>query len=78
MRSSTSLLGRIFWGSLRLEILEEIFFKMLLRKKYCGFAVYLQIKSLTIIFDENTQQYVALQEGFIMDRLTARHPNENL
>ena len=69
MRSSSSPLGRIFWGSLRLEILEEIFYEMLLRKKYCGFAVYLQIKSLTIIFDENTQQYVALQEGFIGDRL---------
>ena len=69
MRSSSSLLGRIFWGSLRLEILEEIFYEMLLRKKYCGFAVYLQIKSLTIIFDENTQQYVALQEGFLGDRI---------
>ena len=86
-----------------LEILEEMFFKMLLRKKYCGFTVYLQTKSLTKIFDynalflrvlpwaretiglsarfclcikifrriltENAQQYVALLEGFIMDRL---------
>ena len=34
-----------------LEILEEMFFKMLLRKKYCGFTVYLQTKSLTKIFD---------------------------
>ena len=52
---------------------------MLLRKKYCGFAVYLQIKSLTKIFDQNAQQYVALQEGFIMDRIIdARNLNENL
>ena len=36
-------------------------------------------KSLTIIFDYNAQQYVALQEGFIMDRIVdARHPNYNL
>ena len=34
-----------------IEILEEMFFKMLLRKKYCGFTVYLQTKSLTKIFD---------------------------
>ena len=80
-----------------------MFFKMLLRKKYCGFTVYLQTKSLTKIIDynalflrvlpwaretiglsarfclcikifrriltENAQQYVALLEGFIMDRL---------
>ena len=79
MRSSSSLWGRIFWGSLRLEILEEIFYEMLLRKKYCGFAVYLQIKSLTKIFDQNTQQYVALQEGFLGDRIgDARNLNENL
>ena len=52
---------------------------MLLRKKYCGFAVYLQIKSLTKIFDQNAQQYVALQEGFIMDRIIdARNLNEKL
>ena len=30
------------------------------------------------ISTENAQQYVALLEGFIMDRLTARHLNENL
>ena len=31
------------------------------------------------ILTENTQQYVALQEGFIMDRIVdARHPNYNL
>ena len=41
-----------FGGSLRLEILEEIFLKMLLRKKYCGFAVYLQIKSLKKILNK--------------------------
>ena len=79
MRSNTSLLERIFWGSLWLEILEEIFYEMLLRKKYCGFAVYLQIKSLTKIFDQNTQQYVALQEGFLGDRIgDVRNLNENL
>ena len=50
--------------------LEEIFYEMLLRKKYCGFAVYLQTKSLTKIFDQNAQQYVALLEGFNWDRLT--------
>ena len=31
------------------------------------------------IFDENTQQYVALLEGFIMDRIRdARNLNDNL
>ena len=31
------------------------------------------------ILTENTQQYVALLEGFIMDRIVdARHPNYNL
>ena len=64
---------------LRKKSLGEIFFKMLLRKKYCGFAVYLQTKSLTKIFDQNTQQYVALQEGFLGDRIgDARNLNENL
>ena len=43
----------IFWELLRKKSLGEIFFKMLLRKKYCGFAVYLQIKSLTKIIDQN-------------------------
>ena len=42
-------------------------------------GIYTETKSLTIIFDYNAQQYVALQEGFIMDRIVdARHPNENL
>ena len=108
MLSQKSIIGiyprstRIFLVA-TLEILEEMFFKMLLRKKYCGFTVYLQTKSLTKIFDynalflrvlpwaretiglsarfclcikifrriltENAQQYVALLEGFIMDRL---------
>ena len=62
--------GIIFLVARAQEILEEIFYEILLRKKYCGFAVYLQRKSLTKIFDQNTQQYVALQGGFIMDRLT--------
>ena len=36
-------------------------------------------KSSNKIFDYNAQQYVALQEGFIMDRIVdARHPNYNL
>ena len=52
-----------------LEILEEIFFKMLLRKKYCGFAVYLQIKSLTKIIDQNALEFLAFGKGFIMDRI---------
>ena len=47
---------------LRKKSLEEIFFKMLLRKKYCGFAVYLQIKSLTKIFDQNTQLQISDQK----------------
>ena len=58
-----------WFGVASQEILEEIFVEMLLRKKYCGFAVYLQIKSLTKIFDQNAQQYVALQEGFLGDRI---------
>ena len=71
------VLRGLFW-LLRKKSLEEIFFKMLLRKKYCGFAVYLQTKSLTKIFDQNAQQYVALLEGFNWDRLTARNLNKNL
>ena len=68
-----------FWLPEGKKSLGEIFFKMLLRKKYCGFAVYLQIKSLTKIFDQNAQQYVALQEGFNWDRIgDARNLNENL
>ena len=43
------VLRGLFW-LLRKKSLGEIFFKMLLRKKYCGFAVYLQTKSLTIFF----------------------------
>ena len=56
-------------GLLRKKSLEEIFYEMLLRKKYCGFAVYLQIKSLTIIFDQNTLEFLAFGEGFIGDRI---------
>ena len=48
-----------------LEILEEMFFKMLLRKKYCGFTVYLQTKSLTKIFDQNALEFLALWRGFL-------------
>ena len=51
------------------EILEEIFVEMLLRKKYCGFAVYLQIKSLTKIIDQNALEFLAFGEGFILDRI---------
>ena len=47
-------------GLLRKKSLGEIFFKMLLRKKYCGFAVYLQIKSLTKIIDQNALEFLAL------------------
>ena len=49
-----------WFGVASQEILEEIFFKMLLRKKYCGFAVYLQIKSLTKIIDQNALEFLAL------------------
>ncbi|OYP38056.1 hypothetical protein CIK90_06940 [Prevotella sp. P5-126] len=49
--------------------LEEILFKMLLRKKYCGFAVDLQIKSLTKIIDQNALEFLAFGEGFILDRI---------
>ena len=48
---------------LRKKSLEEILFKMLLRKKYCGFAVYLQIKSLTKIIDQNALEFLAFGEG---------------
>ena len=52
---------------------------MLLRKKYCGFAVYLQIKSLTKIIDQNALEFLAFGEGFILDRIgDARNLNENL
>ena len=50
--------------------LGEIFYEMLLRKKYCGFAVYLQIKSLTKIFDQNTLEFLTFGENLIMDCLT--------
>ena len=59
-----------FGGSLRLEILEEIFFKMLLRKKYCGFAVYLQIKSLKKILNKMRSSTSLLGRDFYGDRLT--------
>ena len=49
-----------FWLRERKKSLEEILFKMLLRKKYCGFAVYLQIKSLTKIIDQNALEFLAL------------------
>ena len=61
-----------------LEILEEIFFKMLLRKKYCGFAVYLQIKSLTKIIDQNALEFLALWRDLLGIALQARQPNYNL
>ena len=54
---------------LRKKSLEEIFYEMLLRKKYCGFAVYLQIKSLTKIIDQNALEFLAFGEGFILDRI---------
>ena len=61
------------------RMLNGCFLGGLLRKKYCGFAVYLQTKSLTKIFDQNAQQYVALQEGFLGDRIgDARNLNKNL
>ena len=62
----------------RKKSLEEILFKMLLRKKYCGFADYLQIKSLTKIIDQNALEFLAFGENFIMDRLTARNLKQNL
>ena len=52
-----------FWLRERKKSLEEILFKMLLRKKYCGFAVYLQTKSLTKIFDQNALEFLAFGEG---------------
>ena len=67
-----------FGGLLRKKSLGEIFYEMLLRKKYCGFAVYLQIKSLTKIIDQNALEFLAFGENFIMDRLTARNLKQNL
>ena len=46
-----------------------MFFKMLLRKKYCGFTVYLQTKSLTKIINQNALEFLAFGKGFIMDRI---------
>ena len=68
----------MFFWLLRKKSLEEIFYEMLLRKKYCGFAVYLQIKSLTKIIDQNALEFLAFGENFIMDRLTARNLKQNL
>ena len=67
----------LFW-LLRKKSLGEIFFKMLLRKKYCGFAVYLQIKSLTKIIDQNALEFLALWRDLMGIALQARHPNYNL
>ena len=51
--------------------LEEIFFKMLLRKKYFRDLQIISLtKSLTKISAKNAQQYVAFGEDFVMDRLT--------
>ena len=61
--------GCFLGGLLRKKSLEEIFYEMLLRKKYCGFAVYLQIKSLTKIIDQNALEFLAFGEGFILDRI---------
>ena len=66
---------RIFLGSCFARNLGGNLFKMLLRKKYCGFAVYLQTKSLTKIIDQNALEFLAFGENFIMDRLTARNLN---
>ena len=49
--------------------LGEIFFKMLLRKKYCGFAVYLQIKSLKKILNKMRSSTSLLGRVFIGDRI---------
>ena len=63
----------------RKKSLEEIFFKMLLRKKYCGFAVYLQIKSLKKILNKMRSSTSLLGRVFIGDRIgDARNLNENL
>ena len=55
----------------------EIFYEMLLTQEIIYHSA-----STNIIFkenpDQNAQQYVALQEGFNGDRLTARNLNENL
>ena len=57
----------------------EIFFKMLLRKKYFRDSQIISpIKSLTKISTKNAQQYVAFGEDLYGDRLTARNLNENL
>ena len=63
------MLNGYFFGCLRQEIFGGNLFKMLLRKKYCGFAVYLQIKSLTKIIDQNALEFLAFGEGFILDRI---------
>ena len=56
--------------------LEEIFVK------YCASARNIFNYPRTKIFKQNpyqnAQQYVALQEGFLGDRLTARHLKQNL
>ena len=63
----------LFFGSLRLEILGEIFNEIWplarnqssdLRRNLYGNKIFKKILT------ENAQQYVALLEGFIMDRLT--------
>ena len=49
-------------GSLRLEILEEIFFKNGLWPEIYSIQLYWKSKSLNKIFDQYAQQYVALWE----------------
>ena len=78
-RESTLSLCRVVTKQTIGKSFEEIFYEMLLRKKYCGFAVYLQIKSLTKIIDQNALEFLAFGEGFILDRIgDARNLNENL
>ena len=59
-----------FGGSLRLEILEEIFLKMLLTQEIIYHSKWIKTKSLTKIIDQNALEYLAFGENFIMDRLT--------
>ena len=73
MRNSTLLYrGVLLWIAYGSKSLGEIFFKMLLRKKYCGFAVYLQIKSLTKIIDQNALEFLALWRDLLGIALQAR------
>ena len=74
-RNLNGIYTDVFWLRERKKSFVEIFNEMLLTQEIIYHSKWIKTKSLTIIFDYNAQQYVALQEGFNGDRLAARNLN---